>query len=277
MRSLILTGAHYATMGRNYGAQGGRASITFVLDSGENRMHLAVIDDHPLILDAVAAAVRAMPGGHQASVFPTLEAFDVSIAAGATYDLVLLDLDLPGFGRVVDHPTKALISYRQRHPEIPVVVLSALDAKDIILRALDEEAMGFIPKTSNREILMHAIEIVASGGIYIPKEAVGADLGQIALSKAGAPRGSERMHRGRAGHDGRDVLPAALIRLTSRQRDVLNLLIKGLPNKLICRQLNLSPNTVKSHVSAVLRSLDAENRTQAVIAAQRLGVCLDYD
>ena len=222
-------------------------------------MRLAVIDDHPLVFDALATIVESIPGEHGASGYPTLEAFDAAIGAGERPDLVMLDLGLPG-----TEGLSALERYRERHDEIPVVVLSASSDRDTILRALDLGAMGFVPKTSRREILIGAIELVASGGIYIPPEALTA--------------------RGPASHPGRDdsapVQPrgpgGSLGALTARQRDVLMLLIKGMPNKSICRQLDLSPNTVKSHLSVIFRVLDVQNRTQAVIAAQRLGLRVPF-
>jgi DNA-binding NarL/FixJ family response regulator len=185
-------------------------------------MRLAVIDDHPLVFDALATIVEAIPGDHRASGYPTLEAFEAAVEAGERPDLVMLDLGLPG-----TQGLSALERYRDRYDEIPVVVLSASSDRDTILRALDLGAMGFVPKTSRREILIGAIELVASGGIYIPPEALSA--------RGAAPAGAHEetapaASRGPAG---------GLGGLTMRQRDVLMLLIKGMPNKAICRQLDL--------------------------------------
>ena len=217
-------------------------------------MRLAVIDDHPLVFDALATIVESIPGDHRASGYPTLEAFDAAVQAGERPDLVMLDLGLPG-----TQGLSALERYRERYDEIPVVVLSATGDRETILRALDLGAMGFVPKTSRREILIGAIELVASGGIYIPPEALGV---------RGVAGGATRDEGAGAS---RSATPS-VGGLTMRQRDVLMLLIKGMPNKAICRQLDLSPNTVKSHLGVIFRVLDVQNRTQAVIAAQRLGL-----
>ena len=227
-------------------------------------MRIAVIDDHPLVLEGVGMVLERAEGHHSAKGFESLEAFETDAAAGAAYDLVLLDLGLP-------HCTglQALERYRARHDDTPVVVLSAQDDRDTILSALDLGAMGFIPKTSKREVLTSAIELVASGVIYVPPQALArAPVGGGAQAPASRrepalARDAETTFAGGAG-------------LTLRQREVLNLLIKGLPNKLICRELDLSPNTVKTHLSAIFRVLDVTNRTQAVIAAQRLGIRVRY-
>jgi len=227
-------------------------------------MRLAVIDDHPLVFDAVDIAIKSIPGEHVASGFATLAAFDQDLARGGQYDLVLLDLGLPGY-----QETAALVEYRREFERIPVVVLSALNDRETILAALDLGAMGFIPKSSRRQVLIGAIELVASGGIYIPPEA---------LSPTGARRDISPMQEASVSNR-KDSIPSAAIfaaGLTARQRDVLALLIRGLSNKLICRQLALSPNTVKSHVSAVFRTLNVETRTQAVIAAQRAGFKIEF-
>ncbi len=222
-------------------------------------MRLAVIDDHPLVRDAVAMLVASIAGNHASRGFETLESFESDHAAGSRYDLVLLDLGLPGFAGL-----EALETYRARHEDTPVVVLSALCDQTTILEALDLGAMGFIPKTSRREVLVSAIELVASGGIYVPPEALArtGSTGSAATPAARPATSPADEQRGMGIGAG----------LTLRQREVLNLLIKGLPNKLICRELDLSANTVKSHLSAIFRVLDVTNRTQAVIAAQRLGI-----
>ena len=127
--------------------------------------------------------------------------------------------------------------------------------------------MGFIPKTSRRDVLMRALELVLAGGIYIPPQA----LERLSASGSGEPQAQHSLHE-----QGRSPTSATTSSLSPRQRDVLNLLVKGMPNKLICRELGLSLNTVKSHVGAIFRALNAKNRTQDVIAAQRSGFRVDY-
>ena len=113
--------------------------------------------------------------------------------------------------------------------------------------------MGFIPKTANTRVLLDALRLVLSGGVYVPAESTQAN-------SALRPRSVTRPEQ---------------LGLTLRQADVLKLLVQGKPNKLICRDLRLSEGTVKVHVSAILRALNVRNRTQVVIELARRGVRLD--
>jgi len=231
-------------------------------------MRFAIIDDHPFVLDALSHIILSMEQRPSVSGFASLQKFEQAIAAGESFDLVLLDLGIPGYSHL-----ESLHHFRALAPITPVVVISGSDERETILEALDLGAMGFIPKTSQREVLMRALELVIAGGIYIPPQA---------LQKSGAHPAQELRQSETSLRE-----PQANIRsyapspgvgsLSKRQRDVLNLLVKGMPNKLICRELGLSPNTVKSHVGAIFRALNATNRTQAVIAAQSSGFKVDYE
>jgi DNA-binding NarL/FixJ family response regulator len=170
--------------------------------------------------------------------------------------LILLDLALPrvdGF--------EALRQLREEFPGIPVVVVSAHDQSEFVMRAIDAGAMGFIPKTSTTQILLNALRLVLSGGVYLPPEVLRS---QEAIAPA-APQlaaGPAQLRNPRE------------IGLTERQAQVLALLVQGKPNKLICRELSLAEGTVKIHVTAVLKALSVTNRTQAVIAVGKLGLKL---
>jgi len=177
---------------------------------------------------------------------------DELIGSNPDISLVLLDLGLPdrnGF--------EMLASLRQNHPAIAVVVLSALNDRDNVRRSLDAGAQGFIPKTSAREILLGALRLVLAGGVYIPPEI---------LRGAPEPRAaSPAATADRAGQTPSDL------GLTERQLDVLALMMQGKSNKLICRHLNLAEPTVKNHVSSILKALNVNNRTEAVLAVTALG------
>lgn len=216
-------------------------------------MKILVVDDHPLIREAVRHVL--------AQLDEAVEVFDADSCAVATeqmlthpdLDLVLLDLSLPGSSGL-----SALESLRERFPAVPVVVLSARDEPGVVVGALDAGAMGFIPKTSSNELMISALRLVFSGGVYVPPQAIAGgahDDTLVAEPAAPTPR----------------VAPAE-IGLTERQTEVLALMLQGMPNKVICRELNLAEGTVKIHVTAILKALGATNRTQAVIAASRLGL-----
>lgn len=167
--------------------------------------------------------------------------------------LILLDLALPGvdgFG--------ALTQLREEFPGMPVVVVSAFDQPEFVTRAIDAGAMGFIPKTASTQILLNALRLVLSGGVYLPPE--------LLRRHDSIPPAAPQL----------PTSPAQLrdpreFGLTQRQSQVLTLLVQGKPNKIICRELNLAEGTVKIHVTAILKALSVTNRTQAVIAVSKLG------
>ncbi|OGA69154.1 MAG: DNA-binding response regulator, partial [Betaproteobacteria bacterium RIFCSPLOWO2_12_FULL_65_14] len=173
--------------------------------------------------------------------------------------LTLLDLALPdadGFD--------ALSQLREQYPGVPVVVLSASEQPHTVMRAIDAGAMGFIPKTSSNELLLEALRLVMSGRVYLPHDV----LRQHQDAPEHALRRSEEANKAGAALSPRDI------GFTARQADVLALLVQGKPNKLICRQLEIAEGTVKIHVTAILKTLNVSNRTQAVIAVGKLGLQL---
>ena len=215
-------------------------------------MKVLVVDDHPLICEALRQVLKVLDKDIE-----LLEAGSGSEALSKAdkndrLDLVLLDLALPdadGF--------EVLSELRERHPSFPVVVLSASEQVEVVMRALDAGAMGFIPKTSSNDLLLGALRLVLSGGVYLPAEV---------LRHAPAPALVRNPAAAETGY--RDV------GLTHRQAQVLALMVQGKPNKIICRELDLAEGTVKIHVTAILKALGVSNRTQAVVAVGKLGLRL---
>ena len=215
-----------------------------------------VVDHHFLIREALSAVLKQLD-----SNATVLEAIDDRqtmelVSEQADIELILLELTLPdmdGFS--------LLGELRERHPAVPVLVLSARHDRDSVVRALDLGALGFIPKSGRREVIISALGLVFAGGVYIPPEILLSGVGLRANPKPEriAPLGPERVQ----------VRPADF-GLTGRQADVLMLIMKGKSNKAISRALNIALPTVKNHVSAVLKSLRVTNRTEAVIAATDL-------
>jgi DNA-binding NarL/FixJ family response regulator len=170
------------------------------------------------------------------------------VAEHTDLKLILLDLNLPdreGFS--------ALAELRERYPTISVVVLSGQRDRNSVIKALDLGALGFIPKSGQREVMLGALQLVFAGGVYIPPEILAREEPSATPRLAKQP---DRLH----------VSPADL-GLTGRQVDVLALMMQGKTNKAICRVLNLAEPTVKNHVTAILKALEVSNRTEAVIAA----------
>jgi DNA-binding NarL/FixJ family response regulator len=143
---------------------------------------------------------------------------------------------------------------RERHPETSVVVLSARQDRDSVVRALGLGALGFIPKSGHRDVMVRALGLVFAGGVYIPPEIL---LGEGPRHPSSKPTCILADTRARPADFG----------LTDRQVHVLKSMMKGKSNKAISRELNISLATVKNHVTAVLKALKVTNRTEAVIAA----------
>jgi DNA-binding NarL/FixJ family response regulator len=205
-------------------------------------MKVLVIDDHTLVREALRGVLAELLDGAI-----VLEASDCGqatrlIEEHADLRLILLDLNLPdrdGFA--------FLAELRERYALISLVVLSGFHDRDNVIRALDLGALGFIPKTSEREVMVSALRLVLAGGIYIPPQALAAD--RPAQSAAPA----------------RPVSPSEL-GLTGRQMEVVALMMRGKSNKAISRILDVAEPTVKHHVTAILKALKVTNRTEAVLA-----------
>ena len=216
-------------------------------------MKYLVVDDHSLIRDAMQSLLASIDAEAHVLLAASAAQARAQLAAEPGIDLALLDLNLPD-GNGLD----LMRELRAAHPSLAVVMLSGERDAATVRHALDAGAAGFIPKTEPREVLARALSLVLAGGVYVPREALGA-------SPAATPMPSS----GPAG-----PTPASL-GLTERQIDVLALIMKGRTNKHICRQLNLAEPTVKNHVTAILRALKVTSRTEAVLAVTALGWKLD--
>lgn len=221
----------------------------------EIAMKILVVDDHPLIREALRGVFHDLKG--DVSLFEASDSRQAMqlVAEHNDLGLILLDLNLPdrdGFS--------VLSELREQHPEIAVVVLSGAQDRSNVTKALDLGAVGFIPKTGQREVMMSALQLVFAGGIYIPPEILmREETPSVKLSatatRLGVPSQAE----------------PADIGLTERQIDVLALMMLGKSNKAICRVLELAEPTVKNHITAIFKALKVSNRTEAAIAARELG------
>jgi len=222
-------------------------------------MKILLIDDHPLFREGVALLLKPLVEALETWEAGSCEEAFALLEQRGSADLVLIDLGLPGLSGL-----EGLARLRQDHPDVPVVVMSSADDKDTVLAVIDAGAMGFIPKSSTSQIMLGALRLILSKGIYLPPSAFlgGRSMPSPVATPVAAPPASQ----GRRPAD---------LGLTPRQADVLHLLLQGKPAKLIGRQLNLSLSTVKAHTSAVLRALNVTTRTQAVLAASRLGLRFD--
>jgi DNA-binding NarL/FixJ family response regulator len=200
-------------------------------------MKIIVADDHVLFREGLQHILKQLDDD-----VAIVEAgdHDAALALAAQHpdaDVILLDLSMPG-----REPLTALSAMIAQSSTTPVVVLSASEDMREVRQALDAGAMGFIPKHESARVMLSAIQLVLSGGIYVPPMLMKKD-----SSNADAP-------------------------LTPRQLDVLKCLIQGKSNKEIGRELGLSEATVKAHLAAVFRALNVDNRTEAVHVAEQRGL-----
>src|SRR5262245_23914025 len=219
---------------------------------------MLVVDDHVLIRESLRGVLKEL--SPEVTIVEGTGARETMrlVVEHPDLALILLDLNLPdgdGF--------EVLAELRERHPTIPIVVLSGHHDRANVVRALELGALGFIPKTAQRPVLVSAISLVLSGGIYIPPEIL-----DRSMPGARAQPVPVRVEAAKPKTSPRDL------GLTDRQIDVLALMMQGKSNKAIGRMLDLAEPTVRNHVTAVLKALNVTNRTEAVIAAAALGWAL---
>ena len=204
-----------------------------------------VADDHPLFREALRGAVaRVLPEARLREA-DGVEALYALVEGEPDADLLLLDLNMPGA-----QGFSVLVHLRALHPQLPIVVVSAREEPAVMRRALDHGAVGFIPKSADATTLGQAITTVLDGDRWAPAAALS------------APAADDAEHD--AAQRVRDLTP--------QQFRVLQMLGAGLLNKQIAYDLGVSEATIKAHVTAILRKLGANNRTQAVLIAGRLAV-----
>lgn len=208
-------------------------------------MKLLIVDDHPVLREGLAALLQQASA--QTEVLQACDdAAGLRLAeAHPDLDAVFLDLNMPGGGGM-----PAIQEFGRCRPDLPVIVLSSSEDPHDIRRALALGALGYIPKSASPRTILSALQLVLSGSVYVPP---------VMLNAMAAS----------AGHGGGPQGPEALSNLTDRQVDVLKQLCRGLSNKEISRELNLSEKTVKAHITAIFRTLNVVNRLQAAAIARR--------
>ena len=201
-------------------------------------MKILVVDDHSLIREGLRQVLRGLE--------EDVEVFDAANGARAfeiarqqpDLDLVLLDYHLPDYTGL-----QAIDVFAREHPSLPIVMLSGSVNPRIMQEVMARGASAFVTKSGMSEELLSVIRLVLAGGVHVPK----------------------------AGNDPYVPAAPALLPLTPRQEEVLQLLLDGYTNKEMGRILSVSEETVKNHVSSILRTFGVSTRTQAVVAANRHG------
>ena len=207
---------------------------------------ILIADDHPLFREALKLAISQALVGARTLEADTVDSLLATLNSNPDVDLLLLDLGMPGA-----HGFSALVQARAHYPSIPVVVISGREDQDIGQRTLLHGASAFIAKSASVPTIIDALQTILRGDVWNPP---------IPHST------TTRVHPDEADAARR------VASLTPQQFRVLSMLCSGQSNKRIALQIEVSEATVKAHMTAILEKMGAENRTQAVLIAQRLAL-----
>lgn len=224
--------------------EGAQAQLQPVADHAEAPLRIALADDHALVRGRLALMMRVIDSSAQIYEAGDFDALCEILDKGRS-DLLLLDLMMPGVG-----DTEGVEKLCARYADLPVVVVSMKDDVRTICSALRAGPMGYVPKTLQPSVTLNALRLVLSGGVYIPPHALGLMIDTPESDPAPNPPGDEELQDDPA--------------LTKRQREIMELVARGLSNKAIAEELGLAAGTVKMHTSRIFRQLGVENRTMAV-------------
>jgi DNA-binding NarL/FixJ family response regulator len=203
-----------------------------------------IVDDHPLFCDALAMTLKAVAGLVRIETADRLETALARLEPEVVQkqglpDVVVLDLNLPDVNGL-----DGLIRLRQMLRDVPVLVVSSLADNRVISACLQAGAAGFVPKHARREVFRAAFDALRAGQVYLPEGYV-----------ASGPDSQQ------------EVAIARLGLLTRQQTRILQLICEGKLNKQIAYELTIAETTVKAHVTAIMRKLGVQSRTQAVLIA----------
>ncbi|MCA8884480.1 MAG: response regulator transcription factor [Rhodobacteraceae bacterium] len=204
-----------------------------------------IVDDHPLFCDALSIVLTSVAGIATVQTADSLSEAIKALDGGARPDVLLLDLNLPDVNGL-----DGLMRLRSRQPDLPILVVSSMSDNRMISATLRAGAQGFVPKHSQRDVFRRAFEAIWSGQNFLPD-------GFIDPS---SPDGEDAAI---------DEAVARLASLTRQQARILRLICDGKLNKQIAFDLSIAETTVKAHVTAIMRKLGVQSRTQAVLVAQQ--------
>jgi DNA-binding NarL/FixJ family response regulator len=198
-----------------------------------NPSHILLVDDHAMFRAGLRMVLA--DGLPQSQVHEASSVDEAMQDAGPRPDVVLLDIKLPGLNGL-----DGIALLQRKWPQVPVMMLSSMDEPDMVRRAMAHGAVGFVSKAQTGDAIISAVGRLLRGEPVEPGDAT--------------------------------TLEEAVPRLTPRQCEVLDLLSRGLSNKLVARKLNLSENTVRGHVQAILAFLQVSSRSEAAFEARRRGL-----
>ncbi len=203
-------------------------------------MKILIVDDHALFREGLCYVLNSLEEQVAILEAANYDSALLRVSENPDIDLILLDLHLPGKNgfTILD----ALI---QQHPALPVVIISASNQHSDIQRTMDAGAVGYIPKDTTSAVMLSALRLILSGGVYVPQNL--------------AQQNTQSLNN-------------ECSDLTPRQLQVLALLTQGDSNKEIAFKIDIAEATVKMHVTSILKTLGVSNRTQAALAAEKMGL-----
>ena len=209
-------------------------------------MKFIIADDHPLFREALSGALTPKFEGLEVLDADSTDALIELLARNNDADLLLLDLSMPGANWF-----ETLATVKERYPALPIVMVSANDDIDVISQAITLGAKGYITKATPTKIIADAINAVLSGEQWLP-----ANIAEKMTFNSGNMN---------------DMLER-FKELTPKQVLVLKYVRAGMMNKQIAHEMNVTEATVKAHISAALKKLDINTRTQAVLLMDKLQI-----
>lgn len=207
---------------------------------------IVIADDHPLFRAALVQSLKLSLPEASFCEAGSISELDMVLAKHGDADLLLMDLHMPGANGFV-----GLSHIVQRYSHLPVILISANEDISVAVNAQRYGALGFISKSASAQSISHAIEQVLMGEVYFPD---GLDEAQQNID------------------DDQELLINKIAELTPKQLEVFNLLADGLLNKQIAYQQEVTEATVKAHVTAIMRKLGVNNRTQVILISNKVKI-----
>lgn len=208
---------------------------------------IIIADDHPMFRNALRQALNLEESGCQTIEVASSDSLRIQLRDHNDADLLILDLNMPGV-----EGFSALAYVQKQYPDLPIVMISANDKPETIMHAKNFGALGFVSKSANLEDIRTGLQTVLEGNTYFPYKLNGKLLQNQ--------------------KDSFNETTRQVAELTPQQHKVLSMIKQGLLNKQIAYELTISEATVKAHVTAIMRKLEVNNRTQAVMKVANIKI-----
>lgn len=209
-----------------------------------------IVDDHPIVRDALVTSLVSLNVFDEVKTANCFSSLVEQLSLDARFQLLILDLSLTDTSG-----SRSIEFIREHYPEVPILIFSAFDSTDIITQCFEYGVHGFVSKNSSMHVVVTAIRVVMAGGMYIPPAAA-RSMGFEQSESANLPT----------------KLDERKPMFTPKQQEVFELLLQGLPNKVIARRLNIAEGTVKTHLHGIYQILRVNSRAQAILKAQQLHI-----